>query len=74
VALSNHTAQARQQAETITSSFTSYQKMLKYAQAQKDGIAVTPLIFSSGGTIHKIMYKIVKKTFPDSNPYYWTLR
>ncbi len=30
-----------------------------------------PLIVS-GGAIHNIMYKIVKKTFPDG--YYWILR
>ena len=48
--------------------------MRKYAQAKKDGIIVTPLVFSSGGTMmHKIMYKIVKKTFPDSNQRSWLL-
>ena len=69
-ALSNHTAQARQQAETkareegITDTVKIRQKQLqaalqvgydqkmrKYAQAKKDGIVVTPLIFSSGGTV-----------------------
>jgi hypothetical protein len=47
--------------------------MSKYAQAKIDGIVVTPLVFSSGGTMHKIMYKIVKKTFPDSNQRSWLL-
>ena len=91
-ALSNHTAQARQQAETkareegITDIVKIGQKQLqaalqvgydqkirKYAQAKKYGIVVTPLVFSSGGTMHKIMYKIVKKTFPDSNQRSWLL-
>ena len=91
-ALSNHTAQARQKAETkareegITDTVKIRQKQLqaalqvgydqkmrKYAQAKKDGIVVTPLVFSSGGTMHKIMYKIVKKTFPDSNQRSWLL-
>ena len=90
--LSNHTAQARQQAETkareegITDKVKIRQKQLqaalqvgydkkmsKYARARRDGIIVTPLIFSSGGTMHKIMYKNVKKIFPDSNQRRWLL-
>ena len=48
-------------------------KRTKYAEAARNGIKVTPLLISSGGTMHKIMYKTLKTIFPDGNQRRWLL-
>ena len=48
-------------------------KRTKYAEAARNGIKVTPLLISSGGTMHKIMYKALKTIFPDGNQRRWLL-
>ena len=37
----------------------------KYAAAKAAGIKITPLLISTGGTLHKTTFKFLKKTFPD---------
>ena len=43
------------------------QKIRKYRDAKAAGIQVNPMIISTAGTLHKVMYKVFKKWFPDSN-------
>ena len=43
------------------------QKMYNYMQATAAGIKVIPLIISTAGTMHKIMYKAIKKIFPEES-------
>ena len=43
------------------------QKIRKYSAAKAAGIQVNPMIISTAGTLHKVMYKVFKKWFPDSN-------
>ena len=45
----------------------------KYKAATEAGIKVTPLIISTGGTMHTKMYKCIKKLIPDSNQRRWFL-
>ena len=37
----------------------------KYAAAKAAGIRLTPLLISTGGSLHTTTYKFFKKTFPD---------
>jgi hypothetical protein len=48
-------------------------KANKYAAAARNGIKVTPLLISSGGTMHKTMFKALKKIIPDGNQRRWLL-
>jgi len=38
----------------------------KYAAAKAAGIKLTPLLISTGGSLHTTTYKFIKKTFPDN--------
>jgi len=40
-------------------------KERKYAAAKAAGIKLTPLLISTGGSLHTTTYKFIKKTFPD---------
>ena len=48
-------------------------KVNKYAAATAAGIKLTPLIITTAGTMHKVMYKALKKIFPDSIQRRWVL-
>ena len=48
-------------------------KVNKYADATAAGIKSTPLIITTAGTMHKVMYKALKKFFPDSIQRRWVL-
>ena len=48
-------------------------KVNKYAAATAAGIKLTPLIITTAGTMHKVMYKALKKFFPDGNQRRWVL-
>lgn len=42
------------------------QKKANYVEATAAGIKVTPLLVSTGGTMHKDMHKFIKRLLPDS--------
>jgi hypothetical protein len=48
-------------------------KVNKYAAATAAGIKMTPLLITTAGTMHKTMYKAMKKFFPDGNQRRWVL-
>jgi len=48
-------------------------KVNKYAAATAAGIKMTPLIITTAGTMHKVMYKALKKFFPDGTQRRWVL-
>ena len=48
-------------------------KKLIYQHAANEGITVTPLLISTGGTLHKTTYKFFKKLIPDSDQRRWLL-
>ena len=48
-------------------------KKLIYQHAANEGITVTPLLISTGGTLHKTTYQFLKKLIPDSDQRRWLL-
>jgi hypothetical protein len=48
-------------------------KVNKYTVATAAEIKMTPLLITTAGTMHKTMYKAMKKFFPDGNQRRWVL-